>query len=84
MDSSPAKSTFNDGLNNRNEKVFEQIYFALIHYYADILSDSRKAGVRFEKFYAFDSTTKRIKSRNKIPEAVQTRLFDKGGQVLKK
>jgi len=60
MDSSPAKSTFNDGLNNRNEKVFEQIYFALIHYYADVLSDSRKAGVRFEKFYAFDSTTIRL------------------------
>ena len=30
MDFSPAKSTFNDGLNKRSEKVFEQIYFALI------------------------------------------------------
>jgi hypothetical protein len=26
MDSSPAKSTFNDGLNNRKEQVFEKIY----------------------------------------------------------
>ena len=40
MDFSPAKSTFNDGLNNRSEKVFEQIYFALIRYYSDFLSDS--------------------------------------------
>ena len=60
MDSSPAKSTFNDGLNHRSEKIFEKIYFALIDYFSDFLSDSRKEKVRFEKFYAFDSTTIRL------------------------
>lgn len=60
MDNSPAKSTFNDGLNNRSEAVFEKIYFALIAFYSHILSDSRKEGVSFEKFYAFDSTTIRL------------------------
>jgi hypothetical protein len=42
MDSAVAKSTFNDGLNRRSEKVFEQIYFALIDYFSEVLSDSRK------------------------------------------
>jgi hypothetical protein len=57
MDVSPAKSTFNDGLNNRSEAVFEKIYFALITYFSPFLSDSRKEDVPFEKFFAFDSTT---------------------------
>ncbi|MDR2148672.1 MAG: IS4 family transposase [Tannerella sp.] len=57
MDSSPAKSTFNDGLNNRSESVFEKIYFSLIDYFLPLLSASRKEDVCFDKFYAFDSTT---------------------------
>ena len=57
MDRAPAKSTFNDGLNKRSEAIFEKIYFSLINYFTPILSDSRKEGVRFEQFYAFDSTT---------------------------
>jgi len=57
MNSSPAKSTFNDGLNNRDELVFEKIYFSLIDYFSPLLSDSRKEDVCFDKFYAFDSTT---------------------------
>jgi hypothetical protein len=57
MDTAPAKSTFNDALNTRKEAFFEQFYFALINYFSDVLSDSRKEGVSFEKFYAFDSTT---------------------------
>ena len=57
MDAAPAKSTFNDGLNRRDESVFEKIYFSLIDYFSPVLSDSRKEDVRFEKFYAFDSTT---------------------------
>jgi len=57
MDASPAKSTFNDGLNRRDESVFEKIYFGLIDYFSPVLSDSRKNDVRFEKFFAFDSTT---------------------------
>jgi hypothetical protein len=33
MDCSPAKSTFNDALIRRSEKVFESIYFALLAYF---------------------------------------------------
>lgn len=57
MEASPAKSTFNDALNNRNCVVFEKLYFALIAYFSEFLSDSRKENISFEKFYAFDSTT---------------------------
>ena len=57
MDSAPAKSTFNDALIHRDASVFEQFYFALLHHFSEVLSDSRKEGVSFEKFYAFDSTT---------------------------
>jgi hypothetical protein len=57
MDCAPAKSTFNDALNRRSEKVFEAIYFALLSYFAPLLSDSRKEGISFKQFFAFDSTT---------------------------
>ena len=60
MDCSPAKSTFNDALNRRSEKVFEEIYFALLSYFAPVLSDSRKEGISFKRFFAFDSTTIRL------------------------
>ena len=60
MDCAPAKSTFNDALNRRSEKVFEAIYFALLDYFAQFLSDSRKEGVSFTQFFAFDSTTIRL------------------------
>ena len=60
MDCSPAKSTFNDALNRRSEKVFEAIYFALLSHFAPVLSDSRKEGVSFKQFFAFDSTTIRL------------------------
>jgi CRISPR/Cas system-associated endoribonuclease Cas2 len=60
MDSAPAKSTFNDGLNKRKEVVFEKLYFALRNCFSPLLSDSRKEGVHFEQFYAFDSTTIRL------------------------
>ena len=60
MDCSPAKSTFNDALNRRSEIVFEKIYFALLSYFTPILSASRKEGVSFKQFFAFDSTTIRL------------------------
>lgn len=47
-------------LNKRSEKVFEKIYFALLAYFAPILSDSRKEGIGFERFFAFDSTAIRL------------------------
>jgi hypothetical protein len=60
IDSAPAKSTFGDAMNKRSEKVFEKIYFALLKHFAPILSDSRKSGISFEQFFAFDSTTIRL------------------------
>jgi len=57
MDAAPAKSTFTDALINRDASVFEQFYFALGKHFSEVLSDSRKDGVRFDKFYVFDSTT---------------------------
>jgi len=60
MDSAPAKSTFNDALNRRSEQVFEAIYFALLAHFAPFLSDSRKKGISFKQFFAFDSTTIRL------------------------
>ena len=60
MDCAPAKSTFNDALNRRSEQVFEAIYFALLAYFTPFLSDSRKEGVSFGQFFAFDSTTIRL------------------------
>ena len=60
MDFAPAKSTFNDALNRRSEQVFEAIYFALLSCFSPFLSDSRKEGVSFQQFFAFDSTTIRL------------------------
>ncbi|MDR1631665.1 MAG: transposase, partial [Dysgonamonadaceae bacterium] len=60
MDCAPAQSTFNDALNKRSEKVFEKIYYALLSYFAPVLSASRKEEVSFLQFLAFDSTTIRL------------------------
>jgi hypothetical protein len=57
MDCSPAKSTAGDGLRNRSEDIFKQFYRILIEHFKSILSVSRKEDVKFEQFYAFDSTT---------------------------
>jgi hypothetical protein len=55
MDCAPSKSTFGDALNKRNEKVFDKIYFALLAYFAPLLSDSLKEGVSYEQFFAFET-----------------------------
>jgi hypothetical protein len=60
MDCAPAKSTFGDALRDRKSDIFEKFYFALLSYFSHVLSDSRKDGVSFEHFYAFDSTTIRL------------------------
>ena len=60
MDCAPAKSTFNDALNRRSEQIFEAVYFALLSYFTPFLSDSRKEGISFNHFFAFDSTTIRL------------------------
>jgi hypothetical protein len=60
MDCAPAKSTFGDALRDRKCDIFEQFYFELLSHFSSVLSDSRKDGVNFEQFYAFDSTTIRL------------------------
>jgi len=57
MSCSPAKSTAGDGLRNRNEDFFKQVYQMLIEHFQPTLSVSRKEDVKFDSFYAFDSTT---------------------------
>ena len=52
LDAAPAKSTFNDALIHRDAVVFERFYFALLTCFLEVLSDSRKEGIIFEKFYA--------------------------------
>ena len=57
LDSSPAKSTAGDGLRDRGNELFKDFYFELIKHFEPLLSVSRKPGVSFTHFYAFDSTT---------------------------
>ena len=78
MDCAPAKSTFNDALNRRSEKIFEAIYFALLAYFAPFLSDSRKEGISFNQFFAFDSTTIRLFSE--VLKGVGRKLKGQGKQ----
>jgi FOG: Transposase and inactivated derivatives len=57
MECSPAKSTSGDGLRERSNAFFRDIYLMLIEHFQPVLSVSRVEGVSFEQFYAFDSTT---------------------------
>ena len=57
LDSAPAKSTFGDGLRNRDNELYKDFYFALINHFSEFLSVSRIQGISFEQFYIFDSTT---------------------------
>jgi hypothetical protein len=57
MDCAPAKSTAGDGLRNRSEDFFRQVYEMLIAHFEPTLSVSRKTDVKFDLFYVFDSTT---------------------------
>ncbi|MCL2028728.1 MAG: IS4 family transposase [Bacteroidales bacterium] len=57
LDRSPAKSTAGDALRDRPNELFRDFYLLLLEHFEPILSVSRIADVRFDKFYAFDSTT---------------------------
>lgn len=57
---SPAKSTAGDGLRNRSDRVFEDIYFAMVRKYKSFLSDSRTFGLTFKEVLLIDSTTIRL------------------------
>lgn len=58
--SSPAKSTACDGLRNRSDAFFEDVYFSLVKRYQSFLSDSRTFGLTFKEVLLIDSTTIRL------------------------
>jgi len=60
LQKAPAKSTASDGLRNRPDKVFEDIYFAMVKKYQTFLSDSRTFGLTFKEVLLIDSTTIRL------------------------
>ena len=60
LKSSPAKSTACDGLRNRSDKFFEEVYFSLVKRYQSFLSDSRTFGLTFKEVLLIDSTTIRL------------------------
>ena len=64
LKSSPAKSTACDGLRNRSDKFFEDVYFTLVNQYQSFLSDSRTYGLTFKEVLLIDSTTITLFSDN--------------------
>jgi hypothetical protein len=56
----PAKSTACDGLRNRDNAFFEELYFTLVKKYHSFLSDSRTFGLTFKEVLLIDSTTIRL------------------------
>lgn len=60
LSQSPAKSTACDGLRNRTDKFFEDVYFSLVKAYSSFLSDSRTYGLTFKEVLLIDSTTIRL------------------------
>src|SRR5699024_4389424 len=60
MEKSPAKSTAGDGLRNRDESFFMDVYFMLIEHFKSTLSASRIDKAPFSKLFIFDSSTIRL------------------------
>jgi len=60
LEKAPAKSTACDGLRNRDNKFFEDVYFSLVKHYQSFLSDSRTFGLTFKEVLLIDSTTIRL------------------------
>ena len=60
LNKSPAKSTASDGLRNRPNEFFEDVYFSLVDRYKCFLSDSRTFGLTFKEVLLIDSTTIRL------------------------
>ena len=57
LEKAPAKSTACDGMRNRDNKFFEDVYFKLVRQYQSFLSDSRTFGLTFKEVLLIDSTT---------------------------
>jgi len=60
LEKAPAKSTACDGMRNRDNKFFEDVYFSLVRHYQSFLSDSRTYGLTFKEILLIDSTTIRL------------------------
>ena len=60
LEKAPAKSTASDGLRNRDNRFFEDLYFSLVDKYKSFLSDSRTYGLTFKEVLLIDSTTIRL------------------------
>lgn len=60
LEKSPAKSSAGDGLRNRNNALFEGLYYQLIDRYRSFLSVSRLEGLSIKELYIIDSTTIRL------------------------
>ena len=60
LERAPAKSTACDGMRNRDNKFFEDVYFSLVQQYKSFLSDSRTFGLTFKEVLLIDSTTIRL------------------------
>jgi len=60
LERAPAKSTACDGMRNRDNKFFEDVYFGLVQRYKPFLSDSRTFGLTFKEILLIDSTTIRL------------------------
>lgn len=55
--SAPAKSTSADGLRERDNEFFKDVYFMLLEHFKPLLSVSRIDNVSFSKLFVFDSST---------------------------
>lgn len=56
----PAKSSAGDGLRNRDNVFFEDLYYQLINRHKQFLSVSRLEGLSIKELYIIDSTTIRL------------------------
>ncbi|WP_158614715.1 IS4 family transposase [Flavobacterium sp. RSP49] len=57
FDNSPAKSTADDDLRERDNEFFKEFYFLLLKHFEPLLSVSRIDNISFDKLFIFDSST---------------------------
>jgi hypothetical protein len=57
FDKAPARSTLSDANNNRDYRVFESVYYDLLHKYHSFISDSRLKGLSIRNLKVIDSST---------------------------
>jgi hypothetical protein len=63
LHNSPAKSTAGDGLRERDNEFFKDLYFLLLKHFEPLLSVSRIDNISFVKLFIFDSSTIRLFSQ---------------------